>query len=917
LVAVGLLASAPPAFAAFGFKNLDVTFENQDGSVAALAGSHPFEMTTSFALNTVPNEKLGGEAGSEVPDGALKDLSALQVLGLVARPAAVSTCPSVDFFASGAPCPESSQVGTADTTVGLPPAGDEEGLYSLAPPPGVLLRLGFKATQTVPVILDVGLDEEAPYRPFVRLREASNANPVFASTVTIWGVPASPAHDGERKGTGKFSGVTSPEPFLTLPRACTGPLASTFRIDSWEGAADERTVLTHDDSEPPLPLGMSGCGSLAFAPSASAAPTTEAAGSPSGLGFELSVPDEGISSAGGRASSDVRRTVVTLPEGFAINPSQAEGLAGCSEAEVARETSSSQPGDGCPNASKVGTVEVRTPLLDETLDGSLYVATPFKNPENSLIALYMVIKSAKYGLSIKVPLKVEADPQSGQLTASGDELPQLPFSHFTLRFREGPRAPLTTPAACGSYEASAVLTPWSGGPAVTSNSAFEVTTGPEGGSCSAGGTPGFAPRMEAGTTNPAAGASSPFTLKLTRPAGSAPLRTLETTLPEGLLASLAGVEQCSEAQIAAAAARSGAGEGAAELASPSCPAGSRIGGVRVGAGSGALTYVNGSAYLAGPYKGAPLSMAIVTPAISGPFDLGTVVVRVALQLDPVTTQVRAASDPLPTILQGIPLDVRSVFVNLDRPGFTRNPTSCDPSAVLGSAGSVFGQSASLSTRFQVGGCASLPFKPKLALQLKGSIKRSSNPRLVATLTAKAGEANISRAQVKLPKSVFLDQTHIRTVCTRVQWAADTCPAGSVYGKVEATTPLLSYPLTGSVYLRSSQHKLPDLVAKLNGPASQPIEIDVDGKTDAVKGALRNTFEAVPDAPVSRFRLELFGGKRSLVEMSDGFCRAPRATVKLTGQNGAAFNTTPVVTATCPKAGKNRSQKRAGNRATRR
>ena len=252
-------------------------------------------------------------------------------------------------------------------------------------------------------------------------------------------------------------------------------------------------------------------------------------------------------------------------------------------------------------------------------------------------------------------------------------------------------------------------------------------------------------------------------------------------------------------------------------------------------------------------------------------------------------------------------------MSIDRPDFTLNPTSCDPMAITGSATSALGQTAALSQRFQVGGCSRLAFKPKLSLRLKGSVKRSSHPRLIATLTARPGEANIARAQVKLPKAVFLDQTHIGTICTRVQFAADACPAGSVYGKVEATTPLLDYPLTASVYLRSSSHQLPDLVAKLKGPATQPIEIALAGKTDSVKGALRNTFEAVPDAPVSKFRLELFGGKRGLVEMSDGFCADRRATVKLDGQNGKTYDSRPTVRAECKAKGKRSKGKAAGGK----
>jgi hypothetical protein len=309
-------------------------------------------------------------------------------------------------------------------------------------------------------------------------------------------------------------------------------------------------------------------------------------------------------------------------------------------------------------------------------------------------------------------------------------------------------------------------------------------------------------------------------------------------------------------------------------------------------------------------------MAVITPAIAGPFDLGVVVVRAALNLDPNSAQIHAVSDPLPTILHGIPLDLRSVAVSLDRPSFTLNPTSCDPMAITGAATSALGQLAPLTTPFQVGGCPALPFKPKLSLTLKGKTKRTSHPTLIANLSAKPGEANIAKAQVKLPGAAFLDQGHIGTVCTRVQFAAKSCPPASVYGKVSATTPLLDYPLTGNVYLRSSTHQLPDLVADLNGPASQPIEIALAGRTDAVKGALRNTFEAVPDAPVTKFHLELFGGHKGLIILSSGLCAHPNASVQLDGQNGKTYDTNPVVKTSCPRKHKKQSKHHKGGHAHR-
>jgi hypothetical protein len=310
----------------------------------------------------------------------------------------------------------------------------------------------------------------------------------------------------------------------------------------------------------------------------------------------------------------------------------------------------------------------------------------------------------------------------------------------------------------------------------------------------------------------------------------------------------------------------------------------------------------GKAYLAGPYKGAPFSLAIVTPALAGPFDLGNVVVRNALYVNPETVQITAKSDPIPTILQGIPLDVRDIRVNVDRPGFTLNPTNCEPMAITAQVTGASGAVANLSNRFQVGECAALGFKPKLKIQLHGGTRRAAYQRLTATVTAKPGEANIARAAVTLPHSEFLAQEHIRTVCTRVQFAADNCPKGSIYGKARAVTPLLDEPLEGPVYLRSSDNPLPDLVVALKGPESQPIEVELAGRTDSVHGGIRNTFDVVPDAPVSKFTLQLFGGKKSLIVNSRDLCQGPkqRATVRFSGHNGMVRDFRPVVKNDCGK-----------------
>jgi hypothetical protein len=405
---------------------------------------------------------------------------------------------------------------------------------------------------------------------------------------------------------------------------------------------------------------------------------------------------------------------------------------------------------------------------------------------------------------------------------------------------------------------------------------------------------------------PQAGAYSPFVLKLTRPDDSQEPQKIDTTLAPGLVAKIAGVPYCSEGAIAQAQSRDKPNEGILERDNPSCPSASQIGSVDVAAGAGITPlHTPGRAYLAGPYKGAPLSVVVITPAIAGPFDLGAVVVRTALNVDPETAKVTATSDLFPRILDGIPLDIRAISIELAKPDFTLNPTNCDPMQITGALTSVTGQSAALASPFQVGGCDALGFKPKLALKLAGATKRTGHPALTATLTYPKGGAyaNVKRAQVTLPRSEFLDQAHIGTVCTRVQFAADACPAASIYGKASATTPLLDQPLSGPVYLRSSSHELPDVAIALSGQ----VDVVLDGRVDSVNGGIRTTFEAAPDAPVTKFTLQMQGGRKGLLINSANLCKlapkASRATVEMDGQNGKVYDTSPVLANSCKKAKK--------------
>ena len=553
---------------------------------------------------------------------------------------------------------------------------------------------------------------------------------------------------------------------------------------------------------------------------------------------------------------------------------------------------------GCPEGSKVATGEIHTPVLEDPLKASFYLAKQSDNPFNSLFAGYLVAKGD--GALLKIPAKIEVDPNTGQVTTVFQNNPQQPFEELELHFKGGNRGLLTTPDQCGTYESSYELTPWSGTETIKGMSEFTLDQ-----NC---GAKPFAPGFKAGSQTALAGSYTTFATQVTNDAGAPSLRSISVDLPEGLAAKLAGVGTCPEAALASLP--TAAGTGQAQIANPPCPASSQVGTVQAGAGSGSPFYVKtGKAYLAGPYKGAPLSLAVLTPAVAGPFDLGNVLVRVPISLDRKTARAHAVSDPIPTMLSGIPLDLRDVRVLLDRQGFALNPTSCAPKSADGVIGAANGASANVSDRFQVGECAALGFKPKLSLKLKGGTKRGDHPALTAVFRPRPGDANASYVQVALPKSEFLDQGHIGTVCTRVQFDADQCPRASIYGSVTAQTPLLDSPLKGNVYLRSSEHELPDLVMDLRGPASQPIHLEADGRIDSVKGGIRTTFEFVPDAPITRVVLKMKGAKKGLLQNSRDICASSfKANASFAAHNGRSLAAQPPLEARCKSKSKGKGKK---------
>jgi hypothetical protein len=810
----------------------------------------------------------------------------------------------------------------------------------MVPPPGVPAAFGFDAVGAglFPHVV-AALRSATDYGVTGEVNDiiARDGNPIFAASVELWGDPAGKEHDysrgnclfaGESKACGVDEGKTA---FLAQPGNCASdPPVYRAHALSWEepepAQEPQASYASADLGGAPAPLG--GCNALDFEPTIEARPTTELAESPSGLDFELRQPQQ--QKLGAPASASVRDLGLALPAGLEVNAASADGLGACSPAQIGLTSAVGQSAAhfskapaACPDAAKIGSVEARTPLLGEydathhlqrdpeenaiprPLHGSLYLAQPFENPFSSLIAIYLTIEDPRSGTFVKLASEVSPDPQSGQLTTTLHESPQLPVSEIKVHVFAGARGALQTPAACGTYETASTLVPWSApeGLAAHPSDSFQISAAP-------GGGPGppvapNAPALSAGTLSPLAKTYSPLLFKLSRPDGSQRISSLQAILPPGLSAKLAGVGLCSEAQIAAAIARSGTGEGALERDAPSCPAASEVGTLDAGAGAGPTPlHVKGKAYLAGPYKGAPLSLVFIAPAIAGPFDLGTVAVRAAVYLDPTTAQPRAVSDPLPRILHGIPIDLRSMALRVDRPDFALNPTSCSEKAFSVDVASVLGQIAPLGERFQVGGCKALPYKPKLSARLFGPIHRGGHPRFRAVFTAKAGEANTKRIVLALPRSEFIDQGHFRTICTRVQFAAGQCPAGSIYGHVKASSPLLDYPLEGPIYLRSSSHELPDAVAALRGPPSQPIEIDAVARVDSVNGGLRFSVDTVPDAPIAKVVVTAQGAKKGLFQNSTNICKAiHRASLKLDGQNGKIADARPPLRADCPKKGR--------------
>jgi hypothetical protein len=838
------------------------------------AGEHP-DFTTSFSLS-----EIGGK-----PFANTKDIEVAVPPGVIGNPQGIPRCTAVQLgnIPEESECPIDSQVGVTEVAVsGLVDGTFLEPIYNMEPPGGdVVARFGFFAG-SYPAFLNIRVDP-IDYSLVATIEGAPSASGLIAASTTLWGVPAAPSHDlerltpeeainGETPPGGRDAGL--PEaPFMTNPTDCAMEREITVTARSYQ-LPDQPSTMSA-----PFPQ-IVGCSKLTFEPTFTAIPTNPEAAAPTGLDATLTIPQD--ETPQGRATSTFKSASVTLPAGLTVNPAAGDGLAACSAEEVGYQNT--QP-PHCPDAAKVGSVEIEVPALERTLFGAVYQRTP---EPGKLFRLWLV--TDEQGVRLKLPAEIKLDPNTGRVTtvfAGIDALggiPQVPFSSLRLHVFGGPQAPLATPPSCDTYQTTYSFTPWSGKPPVQGQTAMKIDSG-----CNKG---GFSPGLTAGTASSSAGQYAPFTFTLTRQDGEASPQAIALHMPQGLLAKLGGVPLCPDAQALTGA----------------CPPGSQIGSVAAASGVGSAPLwipqpgkAPTAVYLAGPYKGAPYSAVSVVPAQAGPFDLGLVINRAAIYVDPTSALATIQTDPLPQILEGVPIAYRALHVMVDRPNFTLNPTDCSRQQIRASVTATDGRLAEPTAPFQATGCTRLRYTPKLKLRFTGSTKRTGSPGVKAVLTQKAGQANAAAATAMLPGSLFIDNSHINNPCTRVQFNAGACPKSSILGTIEARTPLLEEPFKGNLYFRSNggERELPDIVADLRG--TNGIRVIQVAFIDSVKGRVRTRFLSIPDVPLSRVALTFFAGKRSLLESSENLCKTSRrAKVRLVAQNGLVQKTTPVIEAKCGK-----------------
>ncbi len=917
---LALSSLAPP----YGVENYELTPEEEGGVLDTQAGSHPFQLTSTITLNTKsepfgvegPYAEFLGLTNEVQPLGLTKDLRFNLPTGLVGNPTPLPKCSMYTFTTTGGVgCPLDTIIGVSTSTTTPVPSGPEivrlptavmTPLISLEPSVGEPARFGF-ATFAGQVILDTSVRTGGDYGVVVTVPDIPEPLGFVDSQVTFWGVPGDARHDSAR-GTQCLDGLEyfstgheascpvqgKPQPLLDLPTSCTGPWQTNVEADSWENpgrfASSKPFTLQNSEGEP---VGQDGCNRLNFEPSINVAPDGQEASTPTGLTVGVHVDQEASLNPTGLAESTVKDTTVTLPAGVGLNPAGADGLSACGEGEIGLESPAEQT---CPESAKVGTVEIKTPLLPNPLTGAAYLATQNANPFGSLVALYIVAKDPVSGVLVKLAGQVTPDPVTGQLVSTFDNTPQLPFEELSLHFFGGSRAPLGTPALCGSYTTTASIAPWSGNPPVGSSSEFLITSGPNHTPCS---NPlPFDPSLTTGSLNIQAGAFTPFTMTMSREDGNQSLDGVQLKMPPGLLGTLSSVKLCGEA------------EGNAGTCGPESLIGETT--VSVGLGGNPYTVKGGKVYITGPYKGAPYGLSIVNPAKAGPFDLGQVIVRAKIEVNPENAALTITSDAtgpyaIPQIIDGIPLQIKHVNVSVNRSDFTFNPTNCAPQEIGGSLTSSQGTVSTLHVPFQVTNCAILKFKPIFSVSTSGKTSRANGASLSVKLTypkaAFGTQANIGKVKVDLPKQLPSRLTTLQKACPAATFAANpaSCPADSRIGSATATTPVLPVHLEGPAYFVShGGQKFPELIVALTG---EGVTVYLHGETFiSPQGITSSTFRTIPDVPIGVFELKLPQGPDSALAANGNLC-----TSKLTmptifvGANGVSLKqSTPITTTGCPK-----------------
>lgn len=886
---------------------------NADGTLDTQAGSHPFAAVTKFFFT-----------GADT-----KDIIVELPPGFIGNPQAIPQCPPALLAGSsqiGGGCPPSSQVGIVTIGTGEALGGTPNRLtspvYNLVPEPGEPSEFGFLYIGGIPTLIfgSVRTGAESGYCALtgycarngsdyginITTPGISQGGPLTSVNFTFWGVPADPRHDRERtaKNPSGEPSTISPVPFLTNPVDCAaGTLPVILKVDAWQFPQEFKNYTT---VAPPV----TGCNRLQFEPSIAVTPDTSQNDTPTGLTIQIQVPQTNDPNT--LATPELRDATLTLPPGLAISPTAADGLVGCSDAEF--DVNSSSPA-GCPAASQIATVEIKTPLLAQPLPGQLYLGSPLCSPCSSADAaagrvFRLFLQAQTSGALVKLVGTASPDPVSGQLTVTFKNTPQLPFSELSVHTKGGSRAAFVNPARCGPQTTTSDLTPWSGGPGGSTpdanpSSSFTVDADGAGGVCPPGGEP-FSPSFTAGTEVPLANGFSPFTLTFSRPDGDQPLSAFSMQLPPGLLAMISSVPLCEEPQAAQG----------------TCPETSRIGTTTVGAGSGSHPFfLGGKIYLTGPYKGAPFGVSVVVPAVAGPYNLGNVVVRAAISVDPGDAHATITTDPLPQILSGVPTRLRTVSVSLDRPGFMLNPSNCSGMKITATLGGGEGAGAQVSSPFQVGGCKNLPFKPKFTARTVGKPSRANGVGLdVKIQQGPNGEANVHQVKVDLPKQLPSRLTTLQKACTAAVFDQNpaSCPPASIVGIAKAVTPVLPVPVAGPVYFVShGGEAFPSLIIVLQGDG---VRVDLTGATFISKaGITSSTFKQVPDVPISSFELYLPEGKYSALAANGDLCKQSLVMpTKLVAQNGAVIQqSTRIAVPGCPKAKSSTKQAKAKKASHRR